>query len=123
MKRQAPKRSLLAVAIATAFAPAWAQPTVTTATVEVVGTTPLAGIGVPRLHLPSNVLSLDDRRLDEIESLNIAEQLQRQAPAVTVNGNPGQPLPGRPELPRLHGFALARHGPGPVDLCRRCARQ
>ena len=93
MKRQAPKRSLLAVAIATAFAPAWAQPTVTTATVEVVGTTPLAGIGVPRLHLPSNVLSLDDRRLDEIESLNIAEQLQRQAPAVTVNeiqGNPYQ---------------------------------
>lgn len=85
MKRQAPQRSLLAIALAAGFAPAWAEPVVTTATIEVVGTTPLAGVGVPRLHLPANVQSLDDRRLEEIESLNIAEQLQRQAPGVTLN--------------------------------------
>lgn len=93
MKRQIHQPKLLAVALAAAFAPAWAQQAVTTAPVEIVGTTPLAGIGVPRLHLPTNVLSLDDRRLEEIESLNIAEQLQRQAPAVTINeiqGNPYQ---------------------------------
>lgn len=93
MKRQNHQPKLLAVALAAAFAPAWAQQAVTTAPVEIVGTTPLAGIGVPRLHLPTNVLSLDDRRLEEIESLNIAEQLQRQAPAVTINeiqGNPYQ---------------------------------
>ncbi|PKO45959.1 MAG: TonB-dependent receptor [Betaproteobacteria bacterium HGW-Betaproteobacteria-4] len=94
MKRQTPARSLLAVAMAAAFAPAFAAETVvTTETVEVVGTTPLSGIGVPRLHLPANVQSLDDRRLDEIESQNIAEQLVRQVPAVTVNevtGNPYQ---------------------------------
>ena len=94
MKRQIPQRSLLAIAISAAFAPAFAaEPVVTTATIEVVGTTPLAGIGVPRLHLPANVQSLDDRRLDEIESQNIAEQLVRQVPAVTVNevqGNPYQ---------------------------------
>ena len=94
MKRQTPQRSLLALAIAAAFAPAWAQTTVTTATVEVVGTTPLAGVGVPRDHLPANVISLDNERLEEIESLNIAEQMVRQVPAVTVNevqGNPYQP--------------------------------
>jgi outer membrane receptor protein involved in Fe transport len=94
MKRQIPQPSLLAIAISAAFAPAFAaEPVVTTATVEVVGTTPLSGIGVPRLHLPANVQSLDDRRLDEIESQNIAEQLVRQVPAVTVNeiqGNPYQ---------------------------------
>ena len=94
MKRQVPRRSLLAIAISAAFVPAFAAETiVTTATVEVVGTTPLSGIGVPRLHLPANVQSLDDRRLDEIESQNIAEQLLRQVPAVTVNevqGNPYQ---------------------------------
>jgi len=94
MKRQLPRRSVLALAMAAAFAPAFAAETVvTTATVEVVGTTPLSGIGVPRLHLPANVQSLDDRRLDEIESQNIAEQLVRQVPAVTVNeiqGNPYQ---------------------------------
>ena len=92
--RQNPARSLIAIAIAAAFAPAFAaDPVVTTATVEVVGTTPLSGIGVPRLHLPANVQSLDDRRLDEIESQNIAEQMVRQVPSVTVNevqGNPYQ---------------------------------
>jgi len=94
MTRQIPQRSLLAIAIAAVFAPAFAAEAVfTTETVEVVGTTPLSGIGVPRLHLPANVQSLDDRRLDEIESQNIAEQLVRQVPAVTVNevtGNPYQ---------------------------------
>ncbi|MBK7646389.1 MAG: TonB-dependent receptor [Betaproteobacteria bacterium] len=94
MKRQIPQRSLVAIAISAAFSPVFAAETVvTTATVEVVGTTPLSGIGVPRLHLPANVQSLDDRRLDEIESQNIAEQLVRQVPAVTVNevqGNPYQ---------------------------------
>ncbi|MBL8430091.1 MAG: TonB-dependent receptor [Dechloromonas sp.] len=92
--RQIPQRSLLAIAISTAFAPAFAaDPLVTLPTVEVVGTTPLSGVGVPRLHLPANVQSLDDRRLDEIESQNIAEQMVRQVPSVTVNevqGNPYQ---------------------------------
>lgn len=91
MKRQSPQRSLLTIALAAAFAPAWAQQIVTTETVEVIGTTPLAGIGVPRLHLPANVQSLDDRRLEEVESLNIAEQLVRQVPAVTVNDIQGNP--------------------------------
>jgi len=92
MTKQFPRRSLLALSISAAFAPAFAEEAVvTTATVEVVGTTPLSGIGVPRLHLPSNVQSLDDRRLDEIESLNIAEQLVRQVPAVTVNDIQGNP--------------------------------
>ena len=36
MKRQIPQRTLLALAIAAAFAPAHAEPIVTTATVEVV---------------------------------------------------------------------------------------
>jgi outer membrane receptor protein involved in Fe transport len=90
MKRQIFQCTLWALAISAAFAD---EPQLTTATVEVVGTTPLSGIGVPRQHLPANVQSLDDRRLDEIESLNIAEQLVRQVPAVTVNelqGNPYQ---------------------------------
>ncbi|NTV71426.1 MAG: TonB-dependent receptor [Azonexaceae bacterium] len=94
MKRQTPARSLIAIALSAAFAPAFAaESVVTTATVEVVGTTPLSGIGVPRLHLPANVQSFDDQRLEEIESLNIAEQMVRQMPSVTVNeiqGNPYQ---------------------------------
>mgnify|MGYP000853831839 CR=1 FL=1 len=91
MKRQAPQISLLALAVAAAFAPAHAETIVTTSPVEVVGTTPLAGVGVPREHLPANVVSLDDKRLEEIESLNIAEQMLRQVPAVTVNEMQGNP--------------------------------
>ena len=93
MKRQAPKLSLLSLALSAAFAPAWAEPVVVTRTVEVIGTTPLAGVGVPREHLPSNVQSVDDRRLEETESLNVAEQLVRQLPSVNINeiqGNPYQ---------------------------------
>ena len=91
MKRQTPQISLLALAVAAAFAPVQAQTIVTTSPVEVVGTTPLAGVGVPREHLPANVVSLDDKRLEEIESLNIAEQMLRQVPAVTVNEMQGNP--------------------------------
>lgn len=91
MKKHFPRQKLLALALATAFPPAFAETVVTTATVEVVGSTPLAGVGVPRLHLPANVVSLDDRRLEEIESLNIAEQLVRQVPAVTINDVQGNP--------------------------------
>lgn len=94
MKRQILPHSAIALAVAGLFHPAFAQQSVLASTVEVIGTTPLAGVGVPREHLPANVVSFDDRRLEETESLNIAEQLLRQAPAVSVNetqGNPFQP--------------------------------
>jgi len=94
MKRQAPRRSLLAMAIATAFAPAFAaENIVQTATVEVIGSTPLSGIGVPRQQLPSNVQSISDDQLEALEALNLPEFMVRALPAVTVNeiqGNPYQ---------------------------------
>lgn len=94
MKRQAPHRSLLAMAIATAFAPAFAaERIVQTATVEVIGSTPLSGIGVPRQQLPANVQSISDDQLEALEALNLPEFMMRALPAVTVNeiqGNPYQ---------------------------------
>uniref|UniRef100_Q47H97 TonB-dependent receptor n=1 Tax=Dechloromonas aromatica (strain RCB) TaxID=159087 RepID=Q47H97_DECAR len=94
MKRQAPRRSLLAMAIATAFVPAFAaESIVQTATVEVIGSTPLSGIGVPRQQLPSNVQSISDDQLEALEALNLPEFMVRALPAVTVNeiqGNPYQ---------------------------------
>lgn len=94
MKRQAPHRSLLAMAIVTAFAPAFAaERIVQTATVEVIGSTPLSGIGVPRQQLPANVQSISDDQLEALEALNLPEFMVRALPAVTVNeiqGNPYQ---------------------------------
>lgn len=94
MKRQAPqmRRPLLALALAAAFPPVYAENSVTTKTIEVVGVSPLNGIGVPRRHLPSQVVSLDEKQLDESESLNVAEQLLRQAPGVSVNEIQGNPF-------------------------------
>ena len=81
-----------AIALATLGLPAHAQTVVTTERIEVVGTTPLAGVGVPRLHLPANVQSLDAQRMEDAESLHVADQMLRQVPAVTVNEIQGNPF-------------------------------
>ncbi len=92
----APARTAIAQAIAAALAalclPAQAQTVVTTERIEVVGTTPLSGVGVPRLHLPANVQSLDAQRMEDAESLHVADQMLRQVPAVTVNEIQGNPF-------------------------------
>ncbi|AXS80485.1 TonB-dependent receptor [Dechloromonas sp. HYN0024] len=93
MKCQTPQPSLLSVALAIAIAPAFAaDPVVTTATVEVIGTTPLSGIGVPRLHLPANVQTVSGQQLEDQESLNLPEFMARQLPSVTVNEIQGNPF-------------------------------
>ena len=97
MKRRnhpaAPTRSVIAAALAALAAPSLqAQTVVTAERIEVVGTTPLAGVGVPRQHLPANVQSLSAQRMEEAESLHVGEQLLRQVPAVTVNETQGNPF-------------------------------
>ena len=93
-----PIAQAIAIALATLGLPAQSQAqaqtqtVVTTERIEVVGTTPLAGVGVPRLHLPANVQSLDAQRMEDAESLHVAEQMQRQVPAVTVNEIQGNPF-------------------------------
>ena len=63
-------------------------------TVEVVGTTPLPGIGVPINQVPANVQAATGKSLNEQKSLNIAEFLDNNLGSVTINdtvGNPYQP--------------------------------
>lgn len=95
MKSSPLQPSLLAIALAAVFAPAAAAERVLeTDPVEVIGSTPLAGIGVPRQQLPANVQSVSARQLEEQESLNLPEFMARQLPGVSVNeiqGNPYQP--------------------------------
>ena len=94
MTRQFPQPSLLALALAAAFGPAVAAgQVIETETVEVVGNTPLAGLGVPKLHVPANVQSISSQQLEEQESLNLPEAMLRQLPSVNINeiqGNPYQ---------------------------------
>lgn len=84
--------SLWALASVAGFASA--DPGIETAPIDIVGVSPVAGIGVPRRQIPANVQSVSGRWLDEQESLNLPELLARQLPSINVNeiqGNPFQP--------------------------------
>lgn len=59
--------------------------------VEIIGTTPVPGTGVPRDRLPANVQTADDARLREAQSLNLPDFLTSQMPSVNVNEMQGNP--------------------------------
>ena len=94
MKRQFKSGSLIAIALAAIYGHATAaERVIETETVEVIGNSPLAGLGVPKLHVPANVQSISSQQLEELESLNLPEAMLRQLPSVNVNeiqGNPYQ---------------------------------
>ncbi|PKO93724.1 MAG: TonB-dependent receptor [Betaproteobacteria bacterium HGW-Betaproteobacteria-10] len=89
------RQPALTLAFLTACATASAaEPILQTEAIEIIGTTPLAGIGVSRQQMPANVQSLGGHQFDEQESLNLPELMARQLPSVTINevqGNPFQP--------------------------------
>ena len=91
---RAPIRNALALFIASLGpAPIFAAETVELAPVEVVGTTPLPGFGVPKDQIPANVQTLSGQRLRDAGGQSLAENLQRRLPSVNVNeiqGNPYQ---------------------------------
>ncbi len=61
--------------------------------VEVVGATPLPGLGIPKDQIPSNVQTLGDKRLKQAQSLNLPDAMTTLMPSANVNeiqGNPYQ---------------------------------
>lgn len=61
--------------------------------VEIIRVTPLPGLGIAKDQVPSNVQTLNDRKLKQMQSLNLPDALATQMPSVTVNeiqGNPYQ---------------------------------
>lgn len=70
-----------------------AQAQQTLPSVEVVGATPVPGIGVPKDQIPSNVQTLGDKRLRQTQSLNLPDAMTTLLPSANVNevqGNPYQ---------------------------------
>ncbi len=91
--KQRPPRKFIALALAALFAQAAAaDQLIEVETVEVIGNTPLAGVGVPRLHMPANVQSISSQQLEEQESLNLPEFMARQLPSVNLNEIQGNPF-------------------------------
>jgi len=63
-------------------------------TIEVVGTTPLPGIGVPLNQVPANVQAASGKSINEQRPVNISEFLDSNLGSVTINdtvSNPYQP--------------------------------
>ena len=93
-----PPHALLTVTVAVlaawaAAAHAEAPAEAPTQRVEIVSTTPVPGTGVPKDRIPANVQTADDRRLRELQSLNLPDFMATQLPSVNVNqiqGNPYQ---------------------------------
>lgn len=59
--------------------------------VEVVGTTPVPGTGVPKDQIPSNVQTANERRLRQLQSLNLPDFMSSALPSVNVNQTQGNP--------------------------------
>jgi outer membrane receptor protein involved in Fe transport len=62
--------------------------------VEVVGTTPLAGVGLPLEQIPSNVQVVNGEAMQEQKSLTIADYMNNNLVGVSINetqNNPYQP--------------------------------
>ncbi len=87
------RRSTLALAAATALAPATvqAQPAAT-AQVEVVGTSPLAGLGVDRNLLPYASQTVRRSALDHAQADTMTDHLARRMPGMQVNDIQGSPF-------------------------------
>ncbi|HEY9277067.1 MAG TPA: TonB-dependent receptor [Methylotenera sp.] len=67
---------------------------ITTNKVEVISTTPLAGVGLPLEQIPSNVQVVNGEELLEQRSLNIADYMNNNLLGVSINetqNNPFQP--------------------------------
>ncbi len=77
------------------FAPgAFAQPITTLPPIEVIGTTPLAGVGVPKEQVPANVQTGTAADLDRSHANDLSGYMARRLGSVHVNemqNNPFQP--------------------------------
>lgn len=84
---------LAALALATA-AHLGAQAQGTPAVVEVVGTSPLPGLGVDRQLLPYGSIVVDRAALEQAQAGNLGEHLARRLPGMQVNDIQGSPYQG-----------------------------
>jgi outer membrane receptor protein involved in Fe transport len=88
---------LRVTALAAAVAASWpgsAAADPAPAVVEIVGTTPLQGLGVARERIPANVQALDGEDMNDPAAASLPDALNRRLGSVFVNeiqGNPFQP--------------------------------
>jgi iron complex outermembrane recepter protein len=87
--------------------------------VDVVGTTPLPGIGTPINEVPANVTAVTNAQIEQQQSVSVPDFLERNLGSVNVNepgGNPFQPtvnfrgFQGSPLLGQPQGLSAFQDG-------------
>ncbi|HMX15482.1 MAG TPA: TonB-dependent receptor [Rhodocyclaceae bacterium] len=87
-------RAILAAVLACSVSPATAEnPTeaLELPTLDVIGTTPLPGLGTPVRDVPANVQVFTSRDLGQQRQTNLGEYLEQNPTSVTVNSGQGNP--------------------------------
>jgi iron complex outermembrane receptor protein len=83
--------ALCAAVLPLVAAHAQTEGTVETPTVEVIGTTPLPGIGLPIDQIPSNVQAVTESEIDVRQAINVTDFISRTLPSANVNDATGNP--------------------------------
>jgi len=83
--------ALASLALCAGGACAETAETVPTQRVEIIATTPVPGTGVPKDRIPANVQTADDRKLRQLQSLNLPDFMSAALPGVNVNEQQGNP--------------------------------
>jgi outer membrane receptor protein involved in Fe transport len=101
------KKKALSLMLASALvaAPAFAaDDQVELSNIEVVGTTPIAGVGLPKDEIAANVQSASDKDLERIQGLDLSEFMEKTLGSVSLNQAQNNPF--QPDL-KFRGFTAS----------------
>ena len=85
-----------------------------TPSVEIVGTTPVPGIGTPINEVPANVQVITGGEMRKQESVSVPDYLERNVGSVSINEAQGNPF--QPDV-NFRGFTAS-----PLWVCPRAFR-
>ena len=87
-------------------------------TVEVIGTTPLPTLGIPKDQVPSNVQGGTSKQIENQNTLSIADFMNQNIGNLNINE-----IGTNPFQPDVNYRGFARYAAGLIGVSRRCAHQ
>jgi outer membrane receptor protein involved in Fe transport len=72
--------------------------------IQVIGTTPMHGVGLPEDEIPANIQSATDKDLDRVQGLDISEFMSKTLSGVSLNQAQNNPF--QPDL-KFRGFTAS----------------
>lgn len=100
------KRKALSLMLASALVtvPAFAEDTVELQDIEVLGTTPIQGVGLPADEIPANIQSANDEDIERVQGLDISDFMNKTLGSVSLNQAQNNPF--QPDL-KFRGFTAS----------------